>query len=51
MNPKPHGVDTFEAAGVDPTFGYHDWVQWRSLYFDDPDGNHVEFVCYEPRTE
>lgn len=39
------------AAGIDLTFAYHDWVQWRSLYFDDPDGNHVEFVCFEPRDE
>ncbi|WP_255196860.1 VOC family protein [Halorarius litoreus] len=38
-----------EAAGLDLDFAYHDWVQWRSLYFDDPDGNRVEFVCYDPK--
>lgn len=23
------------------------WIHWRSLYFNDPDGNQVEFVCYD----
>jgi len=26
----------------------HAWVQWRSLYVDDPEGNTVELVCYDP---
>jgi len=26
----------------------HAWVQWRSLYIDDPEGNTVEWVCYDP---
>lgn len=26
----------------------HAWVQWRSLYVDDPEGNTVEFVCFDP---
>lgn len=25
----------------------HAWVHWRSLYVDDPEGNVVEFVCYD----
>ncbi len=25
---------------------YHDWVHFRSLYFPDPEGNLLEFVCY-----
>ena len=25
----------------------HAWVQWRSLYITDPEGNRVEFVCYD----
>lgn len=27
----------------------HGWVHWRSLYVDDPEGNTVELVCYDPR--
>jgi catechol-2,3-dioxygenase len=26
----------------------HEWVHWRSLYVEDPDGNQVELVCYDP---
>ena len=26
----------------------HAWVHWRSLYVDDPEGNTVELVCYDP---
>jgi len=26
----------------------HAWVHWRSLYIDDPEGNTVELVCYDP---
>jgi len=26
----------------------HVWVHWRSLYVDDPEGNTVELVCYDP---
>ncbi|HXY36279.1 MAG TPA: VOC family protein [Planctomycetaceae bacterium] len=26
----------------------HGWVHWRSLYVDDPEGNTVELVCYDP---
>jgi hypothetical protein len=31
------------------TTATHDWVQWRSLYVEDPDGNDVELVCYDPK--
>lgn len=34
-----HGVD------VEPTV--HEWVQWRSLHFQDPEGNEVEFVSFD----
>lgn len=37
-----------EAAGLEPRTTTHGWVQWRSLYVYDPDGNNVEFVCYDP---
>jgi catechol-2,3-dioxygenase len=26
----------------------HAWVHWRSLYVNDPEGNTVELVCYDP---
>jgi catechol 2,3-dioxygenase len=26
----------------------HSWVHWRSLYVNDPGGNTVELVCYDP---
>ena len=38
-----------EALGYDLRFSYHDWVAWRSLYLDDPDGHTVELVCHDPR--
>jgi catechol 2,3-dioxygenase len=37
-----------EALGVPVTTSEHDWVHWRSIYFNDPDGNEVELVCYDP---
>ena len=41
-------AERLEGLGYDLTYAYHDWVQWRSLYLYDPDGNHVELVCYDP---
>jgi len=37
-----------EALGCKLEFANHDWVHWRSLYVRDPEGNTVEFVCYDP---
>jgi hypothetical protein len=25
----------------------HPWIGWRSIYIADPEGNVVEFVCYD----
>lgn len=36
------------ALGLDVTTTTHAWVQWRSLYVDDPEGNQVELVCFDP---
>jgi catechol 2,3-dioxygenase-like lactoylglutathione lyase family enzyme len=36
------------SLGVDLDSATHEWVSWRSLYFADPEGNRVEFVCYDP---
>ena len=37
-----------EALGYKLKLANHDWTHWRSLYVDDPEGNNVEFVCYDP---
>src|SRR5437867_2479733 len=36
-----------ESLGLDVEVENHVWVQWRSLYFRDPEGNQVELVCYD----
>jgi catechol 2,3-dioxygenase-like lactoylglutathione lyase family enzyme len=37
-----------EDLGLAVTTAEHGWVHWRSLYVDDPDGNSVELVCFDP---
>jgi hypothetical protein len=37
-----------ENLGLAVTTAEHGWVHWRSLYVDDPDGNSVELVCFDP---
>ena len=36
-----------EDCGLDVETAEHAWVHWRSLYVRDPEGNLVEFVCYD----
>jgi catechol 2,3-dioxygenase-like lactoylglutathione lyase family enzyme len=36
-----------EELGLNVETTVHPWVHWRSLYVRDPDGNQVEFVCYD----
>jgi catechol 2,3-dioxygenase-like lactoylglutathione lyase family enzyme len=36
-----------EQLGLAVTISEHAWVHWRSLYVMDPEGNEVEFVCYD----
>lgn len=36
-----------EGLGQDVREVTHAWVKWRSLYITDPEGNMVEFVCYD----
>lgn len=36
------------ALGLEVTAATHEWINWRSLYVDDPEGNTVELVCYDP---
>ena len=37
-----------ESLGLPVRTSQHNWVQWRSLYVNDPEGNEVEFVCFDP---
>lgn len=37
--------------GIDVRETTFEWVQWRSLFFHDPEGNHVELVAYDPSIE
>lgn len=37
-----------EGLGLKVSTAEHAWVQWRSLYVDDPEGNTVELVCFDP---
>ena len=37
-----------ESLGQRVTTATHQWVQWRSLYLPDPEGNLVELVCFDP---
>ncbi len=36
-----------EALGLHVETAEHAWVHWRSLYVSDPEGNQVEFVCFD----
>jgi catechol 2,3-dioxygenase len=36
-----------EGLGLDVLTAEHDWVRWRSLYVNDPEGNVVELVCFD----
>ena len=37
-----------ESLGCQLELATHAWVNWRSLYVSDPEGNTVELVCYDP---
>ena len=39
--------DRLRNLGLDVETGEHAWVHYRSLYITDPEGNIVEFVCYD----
>ena len=36
-----------ENLGIDVRATIHEWLNVRSLYFSDPEGNLLEFVCYD----
>ena len=38
-----------EGLGLEVRAAEHAWLHVRSLYFSDPEGNLLEFVCYDQR--
>ncbi|HAA75082.1 TPA: hypothetical protein DCE37_08190 [Candidatus Latescibacteria bacterium] len=40
-----------EGLGLEVSTSEHGWVQWRSIYVRDPEGNLVELVCFDPSIE
>jgi len=38
-----------EALGQKVEVAEHAWVHWRSIYVNDPEGNTVEWVCFDER--
>jgi len=36
-----------QSLGLKVNATVHEWLQVRSLYFPDPEGNLLEFVCYD----
>jgi catechol 2,3-dioxygenase-like lactoylglutathione lyase family enzyme len=37
-----------EGLGLTVNATVHQWLHVRSMYFTDPEGNLLEFVCYDP---
>lgn len=40
--------ERLEGLGLEVTSADHKWTQWRSLYVNDPEGNVIEWVCFDP---
>ena len=40
-------LERLQGLGLSVDTTTHAWVQWRSLYVNDPEGNRVEFVCFD----
>jgi len=40
-----------EGLGLEVRATTHEWLNIRSLYFSDPEGNLLEFVCYDGSLE
>ncbi len=42
-------VTRLQALGIHFEFEEYEQFSWRSIHFHAPDGNSVEFVCYDPK--
>ena len=40
--------DRLEQLGLSVESTEFEWTGWRSLFISDPEGNTVEFVCFDP---
>jgi catechol-2,3-dioxygenase len=40
--------ERLQRLGLEVTTAAHEWARWRSLYVNDPEGNVVEWVCFDP---
>lgn len=41
-------VERLGSLGVEVRLRDQIWTQWRSIFVNDPEGNVVEWVCYDP---
>lgn len=44
-------LERLRSLGLDVLTAEHGWVHWRSMYVNDPDGNTVELVCFDPSVD
>ena len=40
-------LQRLQNLGAEVSTTTHAWIQWRSIYVTDPEGNIVEWVCYD----
>jgi catechol-2,3-dioxygenase len=40
-------LERLASLGADPHTRVFDWTSWRSIFINDPEGNTVEWVCYD----
>jgi catechol 2,3-dioxygenase-like lactoylglutathione lyase family enzyme len=40
-------LQRLRALGAEPATFVHRWCRWRSIYVRDPEGNTLEYVCYD----
>ena len=48
LNDYDSELNRLRTLGLTVETTTHEWVQWRSMYVHDPEGNEVELVCHDP---